>query len=134
MQPRTPDQIRVNMFIRTANRDLAVAELIERDSPDFYESIGFHCQQAVGKYLKAVLVVYNLPVAYTHNLMRLLRDLNPIISFSAAEQAAAISLLQFAVDLRYELDEAPDHTSADLLNMAHQFRDKLRPLALAFLA
>lgn len=113
MQPRTPDQIRVNMFIRTADRDLAVAELIERDSPDFYESIGFHCQQAVEKYLKAVLVVYNLPVAYTHNLMRLLRDLNPIISFSAAEQAAAISLLQFAVDLRYELDEAPDHTSAD---------------------
>ncbi len=133
MQPQTPDQIRVNMFIRTADRDLAVAELIARDSPDFYESVGFHCQQAAEKYLKAGLVVQNLPVPYTHNLMRLLADLTPALNFTSAEQAAATALLQFAVDLRYELDDAPECAVNDLLDMARDFRAKLRPLALQFL-
>ncbi|RZK22393.1 MAG: HEPN domain-containing protein [Hymenobacter sp.] len=38
-----------------------------------------------------------------------------------------------AVDLRYETDDAPAYTSADVLAMAHRFRAKLRPLAQAFL-
>ena len=54
------------------------------------------------------------------------------MSFTAVEQAAAAALLKFAVGLRYEFDDAPSFTSADLLVMAEQFRAKLRPLALAF--
>jgi len=55
------------------------------------------------------------------------------MSFAAVEQAAAAALLEFAVGLRYEFDDAPSFTPADLLIMAEQFRAKLRPLALAFL-
>ena len=53
MQAPTPDQIRVDTFVRTADRDLDVAELILQNSPRFYESIGFHCQQVAEKYLKS---------------------------------------------------------------------------------
>ena len=45
----------------------------------------------------------------------------------------AATLQNFAVELRYETDDAPSYTSADLLAMAHNFRRKLRPLAQAFL-
>ena len=133
MQAQTPDQIRANAFVRTADRDMDVAELIWRNSPHFYESIGFHCQQAAEKYLKAVLVSQGLVVPYTHDLARLLNDLAPFISFTGAEQTAAAALLEFAVDLRYELDDAPSYTSADLLVMARGFQAKLRPLVLQFL-
>jgi len=79
MQAPTPDQIRVDTFVRTADRDLDVAELILQNSPRFYESIGFHCQQVAEKYLKASLVVYGLSVPYTHDythdLARLVNEL-----------------------------------------------------------
>ena len=45
----------------------------------------------------------------------------------------AAILQSFAVEWRYETDEAPSFTSADLLAMADRFRTKLRPLAQAFL-
>ena len=133
MQAQSPDQTRVDAFVRTADRDLQVAELIEQHSPQFHENIGFHCQQAVEKYVKAALVVYGRPVPYTHDLNRLVADLTPFINFDQTEQAAATVLIGFAVDWRYELDDAPGYTSAELLAMAYRFRDKLRPLALAFL-
>lgn len=53
MQPSTPAQQRVDILIRRADRDMQVAELIVRSSPHLYEDAGFHCQQAVEKYLKA---------------------------------------------------------------------------------
>lgn len=120
------------MFVRTADRDLDVAEVIWQSSPHFYESIGFHCQQAVEQYLKAALVIQGLPVPYTHDLARLVNELSPFISFTPIEQVAAAALVEFAVDLRYELGDAPGHTSADLLNMARAFQTRLRPLALQF--
>ena len=119
--------------MKTADRDMNVAELIYQNSPHFYESIGFHCQQAVEKYLKAGLVTKGLPAPYTHDLARLLNSLNPFISFDLDEQTAAVALLEFAVELRYEIDEDPSYTSAELLAMAHRFQHKLRPLAAAFL-
>ncbi|HEX8506239.1 MAG TPA: HEPN domain-containing protein [Hymenobacter sp.] len=133
MQAHTPDQIRVDTFVRTADRDLDVARLILQGSPHFYESIGFHCQQAAEKYLKAGLVMHGLPVPYTHDLARLVNEQAAFLPFTPAEQAAAAALLEFAVDLRYEFDDAPSFASADLVAMADLFRTKLRPLALAFL-
>ncbi|WP_158022718.1 hypothetical protein [Hymenobacter coccineus] len=47
--------------------------------------------------------------------------------------SAATILNAFAVKWRYENDDAPDFAVTELLGMAHQFRDKLRPLAVAFL-
>ena len=47
--------------------------------------------------------------------------------------AAAATLQSFAVEWRDDTDDAPGYTSAELLAMAYRFRDKLRPLAVAFL-
>ena len=123
------------MSLLTADRDIGIADTLLQNSPQYYEGIGFHCQQAVEKYLKAVLVASGLPAPFTHDLTRLLVSLEQagILQFMPQDLADAATLNEFAVELRYETDDAPSFTSADLLAMASRFRAKLRPLAQAFL-
>lgn len=42
-------------WVRKANQDYDVAEYLASPASRFREAIGFHSQQAVEKYLKAVL-------------------------------------------------------------------------------
>ena len=136
MQTPTPDQNRVSISLRTADRDMETAEALTNNAPHLHESVGFSCQQAVEKYLKAVLVASGLPCPFIHDLPKLMASLQQaqIVVFDASELQQAIALTEFAVGLRYEVDEAPSFTAADLLAMAYRFRNKLRPLALAFLS
>ncbi len=122
-------------MLRAADRDIETAESLVQHSPHLYESVGFSCQQAVEKYAKAVLITSNLPAPFIHILVKLLLPLSQaaIISLDADEMDNAATLQDFAVEWRYETDDAPSFTSADLLAMAHRFRTKLRPLAQAFL-
>ena len=135
MPAPTPDQKRVSMALVTADRDMAAAELLAKEGPPLYETTGFHCQQATEKYLKALCVVSGLPVVFTHDLVKLILPLQQLgnVPFTAQDLADAAALNEFAVEFRYETDDAPGFTSADLLAMAHRFRAKLRPLAQAFL-
>ncbi len=123
------------MSLLTADRDMGMADTLLQNGPQYYEGIGFHCQQAVEKYLKALLVASSLPAPFTHDLTKLLAPLqqNGIVQFTQQNLADAVVLNEFAVDLRYETDDAPSFTSADLVAMADRFRTKLRPLAQAFL-
>jgi HEPN domain-containing protein len=135
MQAPTPDQKRVGMSLLTADRDMEMAESAVRNAPHLYEGVGFHCQQAVEKYLKAALVAAALPAPFTHDLQRLMISLQQagIIQFTPQDISEANILNEFAVELRYETDDAPSYTSADLLAMATRFQTTLRPLAQAFL-
>lgn len=132
----TPDQTRVAIFLTTADNDIGMAQVLLQNAPQYYEGIGFHCQQAVEKYLKAVLVASALPTPLIHNLVLLLSPLQQtsVLQFTTQDLADAAALNEFAVELRYELDDAPSFTSADLLAMADRLRTKLRPLAQAFLS
>lgn len=123
------------MSLLTADRDMEAAEVLVLGSPHLYETVGFHCQQAVEKYLKAVLVASALPAPFIHSLIVLMGPLQQggVVHFSGQELANAATLNEFAVELRYETDDSPDYTSADLLAMAVGFRHRLRPLAQAFL-
>jgi HEPN domain-containing protein len=123
------------MSLRTADRDMEAAGVLVQASPHLYETVGFHCQQAVEKYLKAALIASALPAPFIHNLVVLMGPLHQagISQFTEQDLADAATLNLFAVDLRYETDDAPSHTSANLLAMADGFRRKLRPVAQAFL-
>ena len=133
MQPSTPVQRRVAMLLRTADRNMELAESSVRHTPHLYENIGFDCQQATEKYAKAALLANQLPAPFIHVLVKLLLPLveSSLVELSEVDRAAAAFLQDFAVEWRYEIDEAPDHTSADLLAMAQRFRSLLRPLAMA---
>jgi len=123
------------MSLLTADRDVEAAQTLLRSSSHLYESIGFHCQQAVEKYAKAALVASSLPAPFIHDLTELLPPLQQagILVFTPQELASASVLNEFAVELRYELDDAPSYAAADLLAMVYQLQAKLRPLAQAFL-
>ena len=127
--------MRVEVLLRAADRDTETAEVLARHSPHLYESVGFSCQQLVEKYAKAVLIANELPAPFTHVLVKLLAPLvqSAVIRLDSAEMDSAAILQDFAVGWRYETDDAPSYTSVELLAMAHQFRTKLRPLAVAFL-
>jgi HEPN domain-containing protein len=91
----------VRGWILKAEEDLylVIKLLQEEDAEKYTSSIGFHCQQAIEKYLKSFLVANQKPFKKTHDL-NFLRDLCSEIDseFSIFEFG---NLIEFAVDYRY---------------------------------
>lgn len=112
-------------WIIKADHDLGSAKLIFLHIPDYFDTIAFHCQQAVEKYLKAILVFYNIEFQRTHNLVYLLELLSRSINIDEETFDKAIILNGFSVKIRY-----PDriiYLSNDeiqrALIIAQEFRD-----------
>jgi HEPN domain-containing protein len=72
---RPPDHI-VAAWMEKADHDLGSAKIIFLHIPDYYDTVAFHCQQAVEKYLKALLVFYNIKFDRQHDLTYLLELLS----------------------------------------------------------
>ena len=94
-------------WIKKADADLdTVKTLIEIDNPH-KEIIGFHCQQAVEKYMKAYLVSINMKIPKIHDLDSLLQiciQNNP--DFTILNRKQISSLTDYAIDFRYPGDHA----------------------------
>ncbi len=59
-------------FLRKAEADLALLEEVLHAQRVAAEIVGFHCQQAAEKLLKALLSEHAIPFPRTHNLRHLL--------------------------------------------------------------
>jgi HEPN domain-containing protein len=71
---RTPEELEVaELFVAKANADLAAARLLATDSVQDDAVVGFHCQQAVEKALKAVVALRSIEIPRSHDLGLLLR-------------------------------------------------------------
>lgn len=81
------------------------AKLIFLHIPDYFDTIAFHCQQAVEKYIKAILVYYEIEFQRSHNLIYLLDLLTKKIEITEDRYDKAILLNGFSVQIRY-----PDKT------------------------
>jgi HEPN domain-containing protein len=91
----------VLQWIRIADRDLIVAEQGLKAQMIVTESICFHCQQAVEKYLKAFLVRYQIEFPKTHSIMNLV-NLCSEVDNSFQEKLSHIDILtDYAVEIRY---------------------------------
>jgi HEPN domain-containing protein len=63
----------LRQWVRKAEHDLEAARRImavEEGCP--YDTVCFHCQQAIEKYLKALLTLSGVPALRTHDLEKLL--------------------------------------------------------------
>lgn len=87
--------------------------MVRKLSPDSEvddEGVGFHAQQAIEKWLKAVLASRDVDFEYTHDLRRLiaLARLDPADD-PPFDIRRAVALTEYAVPLRYEdlLDAEP---------------------------
>ena len=49
-------------WIEKADEDLGSADIIHKNLPQYKDSIAFHCQQAVEKYIKSWMIFEDLEV------------------------------------------------------------------------
>jgi HEPN domain-containing protein len=86
--------------------DAAARTLLEAESPD--SVVGFHCQQAVEKALKAVLAARSVEFPFTHDiglLIQLCEDAGVPLPDALAD---VDRLTPFAVHMRYGAIFGPD--------------------------
>jgi len=105
---------KVKQWIEKADHDLGTAEVTYLYIPKYRDTIVFHCQQAVEKYLKGYLFFLDIPFKRHHSLNYLLSLISQKdeISNDLFDQASALE--DFAVDIKYpdttiELSEEDIH-------------------------
>jgi HEPN domain-containing protein len=67
-------------WIEKGDHDLGTAMLTFKHIPKYKDTIAFHCQQAVEKYLKCYIYYLEIPVYRTHDLVFLLEQIDKIES------------------------------------------------------
>jgi HEPN domain-containing protein len=124
-----PEVIEVlRQWVRKAEHDLEAARRIlavEDGCPN--DTVCFHCQQAVEKYLKALLTLAAVPAPRAH-------DLNALCSLLPPEQRASLPSVElailnpYAVEVRYADDwrEPGREDAIEALRLAEQVRDQAR--------
>ena len=95
----------IELWLSKGDHDLGTAKITYLHIPEYLDTVTFHCQQAVEKYLKAILVYYEIDFQRTHNLIYLLELLAKKIEFEEDRFDKAILLNGFSVQIRY-----PDKT------------------------
>ena len=102
----TPFEL-ASLFIRKGiqDEDTVIALITNRDIAD--EIVGFHCQQAAEKYMKAVLVAGKIEFRKTHDLEELLQLIEDN-NIGKPEKSEDLGELEpFAVAFRYDFLDEP---------------------------
>jgi HEPN domain-containing protein len=110
MQPLDPDvESLLRQWIDKAEADLEVVRRIGADTTDnlhIREIVGFHCQQAAEKYLKALLTRCQIEFPKTHDIKTLLHLAETASGQVADSLSGATWLTPFGVETRYPSDTA----------------------------
>ncbi len=119
---------RLRDWIEKADHDLGTAVVIFQYIPDYSDTLAFHCQQAVEKYLKCLLENNNIQFKRSHDLRYLLDLLSDIIPVSNELYENIMKLNAYSVEIRYpdikiELSKE-DRNSA--ISIAKEFREFLK--------
>jgi HEPN domain-containing protein len=124
---RTPEQVRwdfVQQWLDKAHKDLQAATILFNSDLGDYDNVGFHAQQAAEKFIKALLVRYQIEFPKTHSIT-VLRHLVAQVDQTLAERLAlADALTPYGVEFRYPGDFAPlsHDQGAQVLQLAAQTR------------
>ena len=94
----------VAQWVRIAERDLLTAQQGLEAQEIIAETVCYHLQQVVEKYLKAYLVRHQVEFSKTHNIMLLLNLCATIDAAFLTELADADMLTDYAVEIRYPDD------------------------------
>ncbi|MCX6272953.1 MAG: HEPN domain-containing protein [Bacteroidetes bacterium] len=91
----------IKQWVIKGDHDLGTAKITYLHIPDYLDTITFHCQQAVEKYLKAYLIFQSSTFRFSHDLVYLL-DLITQNDSDFEEYYDMVSELQgYAVEIRY---------------------------------
>jgi HEPN domain-containing protein len=119
----------VQQWVRKAEHDLEAARRIlavEEGCP--YDTACFHCQQAVEKYLEALLTSLAIQAPRTHDLEELAALLTPEQALSVP-LGELVGMTPYAVDARYADDwrEPGIEEARRSLALANRVRGEVRP-------
>lgn len=115
-------------WIEKADHDLGSAKIIYLHLPDYFDTIAFHCQQAVEKYIKAILVFHEIEFRKSHDLVYLLELLSRKIEIDETKFRKAFTLNNFAVQIRYPIKIIK--LTKDELEMAIQIAEEFQKFSL----
>lgn len=92
----------VREWVQKAEGDYnsALREYRARKLPN-YDAAGFHAQQSIEKYLKALLQMYNVPFRKIHDLLTLMEMCLPFMAELELHKELLAYLNPFAVVFRY---------------------------------
>jgi len=93
------DEIR--QFLRKGDHDLGTAKVTYLHIPEYLDTVTFHCQQAVEKYLKAYLIFQSTTFRFSHDLIYLLDLITQKDSDFKSYYDTVSELQGYAVEIRY---------------------------------
>lgn len=128
---RPPEDVRdqlVRQWLHRAGEDLGVARLLIESNSPWNAAIAFHCQQAVEKSLKALLVHEQIEFPKTHDIGLLVRLTGRMSSDLPIDPSAAATLTPYGVDYRYpgDLPEVTPEEARSALEVAEEACDAIR--------
>lgn len=135
---KPPDEVQrdlVGQWIMKGDQDLAAAEIVLQSGVRLQFVIAFHAQQAVEKYLKALLVRHQVYFPKTHDIGKVL-DLVAACEPAIAEDLHEATLLTpFGVEIRYPGDtpELMPGEETRAVEIARRVRDAVKALLKAYL-
>ena len=109
----------IDAWCEKAESDYHGFIILTHSEPLLYDLAFFHAQQAVEKWLKAVMIKYNLSPPKTHDLLLLidlLVDVYPVLD-TPEWYAKGQTLLGLAIEVRYPNDVVPKENLADKLTV-----------------
>ena len=109
------DRELVHEWFRFANMDLDLAKhTLETMYPPPLEIICYHCQQAAEKFIKGVIISFDIEVEKTHDLSKLLNTLVPLTDIPDTFMESAERLTMFGIRVRYPNELPVDETQTKL--------------------
>ncbi|HOC67519.1 MAG: HEPN domain protein [Candidatus Hydrogenedentes bacterium ADurb.Bin101] len=114
-------------WLRRAEDDIKVVELLLANETGLATPIAFHAQQAVEKYLKAYLTWHQVPFPKTHDIERLLVLVESINKNLVCSLADTTVLTLYAVEVRYpgDMAAATNEEAQDAVALMCKARDAI---------
>ena len=118
----------IKQWIEKADHDLGTAIITHKHIPKYKDTIAFHCQQAVEKYLKAFLLKLGIPIKRTHDLVFLMEQIDQHEKIEHEWFEKVFELQDLAIEIRYP-DQVIELTDEDI-NTAIQIAIAFRKMIL----
>ena len=119
----------IKQWMIKGDHDLGTAKITYLHIPEYLDTVTFHCQQAVEKYLKAYLIFQSTTFRYSHDLIYLLDMVTQKDSDFNNLYDTVSELQGYAIEIRY-----PNETiflSNDIVEKAMIIAKNVRELVIS---
>ena len=113
-------------WVEKAEGDYRTAKWLQQAPDPVHDSICFHAQQCIEKYLKAWLQEANISVSRTHNLEELLVLITPTLPAWSNWQPDFKIVTAYAVDPRYPGDSVTADNTEHAIHICEEVRQAVR--------